>query len=56
MLNDLQAKFESWKELNKHLDDGMQFYGKLSGLLANLQMKVKDFCMAREFETKDLLR
>jgi programmed cell death 6-interacting protein len=55
MLADLEAKYQSWKDLQRHLLEGEKFYTNLSGLLARLQTKVQDYCMARQMEAKDML-
>ena len=54
MLNDLASKYEAWKTLTRDLTEGSKFYEQLTGLLSKQQAKCTDFCMARDFEKKDL--
>eukprot|EP00043_Microstomoeca_roanoka_P007973 m.76873 g.76873 ORF g.76873 m.76873 type:complete len:900 (-) comp14045_c0_seq1:63-2762(-) len=55
MLNDLAAKYEAWKILNRDIEEGSKFYEQLAGLLSKQQAKCADFCVARDLEKKDLL-
>eukprot|EP00730_Choanoeca_flexa_P020286 TRINITY_DN9918_c0_g1_i1.p1 TRINITY_DN9918_c0_g1~~TRINITY_DN9918_c0_g1_i1.p1 ORF type:complete len:877 (+),score=239.98 TRINITY_DN9918_c0_g1_i1:62-2692(+) len=55
MLVDLSEKYQAWCDLRQQLQEGEKFYTNLTGLLARLQTKVQDYCMARSMETQDFL-
>lgn len=56
VLNDLQAKYDAWRELRTNLQEGEKFYGNLKALLLKFQNKCKDFCDVRRVEKTEIMK
>lgn len=55
MLNDLAAKYEAWKTLQRDVQEGSKFYEHLVSMLQKQHDMTVDFCIARNIEKEDMI-